>query len=70
VLEVRQFDQVARRIMEHDPAGIGVFFDTPRQIDVMVAQVIDRRVEIIGGEGHDREAGVFDILKVGHLSQF
>jgi hypothetical protein len=33
--ERRQLDQVAGWIVEHHPARIGVFFDTPEQLAVM-----------------------------------
>ena len=56
-IELRQLNQVAGRIVEHDPARIGVFFDAPRQIDVMGAQSFDGRIEIIDGKGDDRETG-------------
>ena len=55
-LELRQLDQVAGRIVEHDPARSAIFLDAPRQIDLMGAQAFDGCVEIIHRKGDDRKA--------------
>ncbi len=57
MLEVSQIDQVAGRITQHHPARSRITFDAPRQIDIVGAQVLDRRVEIIDGNRDDRKAG-------------
>ncbi len=57
VLELCQLDQVAGRIVEHDPARSAIFLDAPRQADLMRAQAFDGGIEIVDGEGDDRESG-------------
>jgi len=54
--ELRHFDQIARRIVEHHPPRIGVFFDPPRQIDMTGAELCHNGSEILNGKGDDREA--------------
>lgn len=51
--ELRQLDQVARRIKEDPPARIGVFFDTPGQLAVMSTSLCHCSIEIILGSQAD-----------------
>ena len=61
-VELDQLDQVAGRIVEHDPARMLIALDAPGQIDAMGAQSGHGRVQAVDGKGHQRESRWIRVL--------